>query len=154
MTRTAEQARSLAEPLEELGAEVVVMPVLETVDPEDWTPVDDAIRNLAEYDWLVLTSTNAVGRFLSRFRIAGGSREALLGIKIAAVGSATAAWLRHHGLPPTLVPADFRAEGLIAEFRAMGPDACRRVLLPRALEAREVFPEALREMGIASPATV
>ena len=75
------------------------------------------------------------------------SREALLGIRIAAVGSATARWLRHHGLPPTLVPKDFRAEGLVDEFRAMGPDACRRVLLPRAFEAREILPEALREMG-------
>lgn len=123
------------------------MPVLETVDPEDWGPVDDAIRALDTYDWLVFTSTNAVDRFLRRFRPAGGSREALLGVRIAAVGSATASKLSHHGLPPELVPDDFRAEGLIAEFRAMGPDACRRVLMPRAEEAREVFAEALAEMG-------
>ncbi len=147
MTRTREQAPSLTAPLEALGAEVLVMPVLETVDPEDWTPVDEAIRALDTYDWLVFTSTNAVDRFLRRFRPAGGSREALLGIRIAAVGSATANHLAHHGLPPTLVPADFRAEGLVAEFQAMGPDACRRVLLPRALEAREVLAEALSEMG-------
>jgi len=147
VTRTREQATSLAQPLEALGAEVLVMPVLETVDPDDWGPVDDAIRELDTYDWLVFTSTNAVDRFLRRFRPAGGSREALLGIRIAAVGSATANKLSHHGLPPTLVPDDFRAEGLIAEFQAMGPDACRRVLLPRAQEAREVFAEALAEMG-------
>ena len=147
VTRTAEQAHALVDPLTALGAEVLVMPVLETVDPEDWTPVDDAIRSLDTYDWLVFTSTNAVDRFLRRFRPAGGSREALLGIKIAAVGSATANHLAHHGLPPTLVPDDFRAEGLVAEFQVMGPDACRRVLLPRALEAREVFAEALAEMG-------
>jgi len=147
VTRTAEQALSLAQPLEALGAEVLVMPALETVDPDDWGPVDDAIRALDTYDWLVFTSTNAVDRFLRRFRPAGGSREALLGIRIAAVGSATASKLSHHGLPPTLVPEDFRAEGLIAEFKAMGPDACRRVLLPRAEEAREVLAEALAEMG-------
>ncbi len=147
VTRTAEQAASLVQPLEGLGAEVLVMPVLETVDPDDWGPVDEAIRALDSYDWLVFTSTNAVDRFLRRFRPAGGSREALLGIRIAAVGSATASKLSHHGLPPELVPDDFRAEGLIAEFQAMGPDACRRVLLPRALEAREVFAEALAEMG-------
>ena len=147
VTRTAEQAHALVDPLTALGAEVLVMPVLETVDPEDWELVDNAIRALDTYDWLVFTSTNAVDRFLRRFRPAGGAREALLGIKIAAVGSATAARLAHHGLPPVLVPADFRAEGLIAEFAAMGPDACRRVLLPRAEEAREVLAEALAEMG-------
>lgn len=147
MTRTREQATSLVQPLEALGAEVLVMPALETVDPEDWGPVDDAIRALDTYDWLVFTSTNAVDRFLRRFRPAGGSSEALLGIRIAAVGSATASKLSHHGLPPALVPDDFRAEGLIAEFQAIGPDACRRVLLPRAEEAREVLAEALAEMG-------
>jgi len=147
VTRTAEQAHALVDPLIALGAEVLAMPVLETVDPEDWGPVDDAIRALGTYDWLVFTSTNAVDRFLRRFRPAGGSKEALLGIRIAAVGSATASRLAHHGLPPALVPEDFRAEGLIAEFRAMGPDECRRVLLPRALEAREVLAEALAEMG-------
>jgi len=147
VTRTAEQAHALVDPLTALGAEVLVMPVLETVDPDDWGPVDDAIRALDTYDWLVFTSTNSVDRFLRRFRPAGGSRDALLGIRIAAVGSATANRLAHHGLPPVLVPDDFRAEGLIAEFRAMGPDECRRVLLPRALEAREVFADALTEMG-------
>lgn len=147
VTRTREQAHALVEPLEALGAEVLLMPALETVDPEDWGPADAAIANLASYDWVVFTSTNGIDRFLRRFKAVGGSRAAILGIKYAAVGSATAEKLRRHGLPPALVPDDFRAEGLIAAFRALGVERCRRVLIPRALEAREVFPEALREMG-------
>ncbi len=147
VTRTLAQAHTLVEPLEALGAEVLAFPVLETVDPDDWGPLDAAIANLASYDWVVLTSTNGVDRFLKRFRAVKGSRDAILDTKFAAVGSATAAKLAKHGLPPALVPADFRAEGLVEAFREMGAEAGCRVLIPRAEEAREVLPDELRAMG-------
>ena len=148
VTRTRAQAASLADPLEALGAEVLAFPVLDTVDPEDWGPADAAIADLASYDWIVLTSTNGVERFLRRLKAVGGSREALLGSKFAAVGSATAEKLRRHGLPPHLVPQDFRAEGLVSALHELGAGPGWRVLVPRALEAREVLPEALRDLGV------
>jgi len=149
VTRTLAQAHTLAEPLASLGAEVLAFPVLETVDPEDWGALDSAIANLASYDWVVLTSTNGVERFLRRFRAVGGSSDAIVGAKFAAVGSATAAKLARHGLPPALVPTDFRAEGLVEAFRDMGAGPGWRVLIPRAEDAREVLPEELRAMGCA-----
>jgi uroporphyrinogen III methyltransferase/synthase len=147
VTRTLAQAHTLAEPLEALGAEVLAFPVLETVDPEDFAPLDAAIANLATYDWVILTSTNGVDRFLKRFRAVKGSRDAILGAKFAAVGSATAEKLAKHGLPPALVPADFRAEGLVDAFREMGAAPGCRVLIPRAEDAREILPDELRAMG-------
>jgi uroporphyrinogen III methyltransferase/synthase len=147
VTRTLAQAHTLVEPLQALGAEVLAFPVLETVDPEDFAPLDAAIADLSSYDWVVLTSTNGVDRFLKRFRAVKGSRDAILGAKFAAVGSATAEKLARHGLPPALVPDDFRAEGLVAAFREMGAGGGCRVLIPRAEEAREVLPDELREMG-------
>ena len=147
VTRTADQAAALVEPREALGSTVLVMPVLEIADPEDWGPADGAIAALATYDWIVLTSVNGVSRFLRRFKAVGGSRQALLGARFAAVGSATAESMRTHGIPPRLVPTDFRAEGLVEAFRQMNPGAGMRVLVPRAQRAREVFPDALRELG-------
>lgn len=147
VTRTREQAHSLVEPLEALGAEVLAMPVLETVDPEDWGPVDEAIAAIGTYDWIIFTSTNGVDRFLRRFRDQHGSYDDLASTCLAAVGSATAHRMRAEGYPPTIVPEDFRAEGLVAAFQEMDDVNCRRVLIPRAEEAREVLPEALREMG-------
>ncbi len=147
VTRTLAQAHTLVEPLEALGAEVLAFPVLETVDPEDWAPLDAAIANLATYDWVVLTSTNGVDRFLKRFRAVTGPRDAILGTRFAAVGSATAKKLAKHGLPPALVPEDFRAEGLVEAFREMGAGPGCRVLIPRAEEAREILPDELRAMG-------
>ena len=147
VTRTREQAHSLVEPLEALGAKVLTMPVLRTVDPEDWDPVDAAIATIGAYDWIIFTSTNAVDRFLHRFRELHGDYDALASTCMAAVGSATAHRMRSEGFPPEIVPEDFRAEGLIAEFAELDSEKCRHVLIPRAEEAREVLPEALRAMG-------
>jgi len=155
VTRTREQAAELAEPLEALGAEVLAFPVIEVVDPEDWAPVDAAIEHLADYDWIVLTSANAVERFFERIREIGGDRHALAAARFAVVGSATAARLRSHGFEPALIPADFRAEGLIEEFERLaldegiGAGEGWRVLVPRALEAREILLDALRDLGCA-----
>lgn len=147
VTRTRAQAHSLVEPLEALGAEVLAMPVLETIDPDDWGPVDAAIAAVGDYDWIVFTSTNGVDRFLHRFREVHGSYDDLASTCMAAVGSATAHRLRAEGFPPAIVPDDFRAEGLIAAFEELGAEKCGRVLIPRAEEAREVLPDALVAMG-------
>lgn len=147
VTRAADQAGGLVAPLVALGAEVVVLPVIEVADPLDTDGLDDAIAHLERYDWIVLTSVNGVDRFVARLVERGRGVEALRIPSVAVVGSATAARLREIGVEPALVPADFRAEGLVRAFEEI---ACRpglRVLVPRAAEAREVLPDALREMG-------
>ncbi len=155
VTRTREQAAALARPLEALGAEVIALPVIEIVDPADWAPVDIAIAHLTDYDWVVFTSTNGVERLVARVREHGlepAERFASAGVRIAAVGTATAERLASAGVRADAVPAsrDFRAEGLIEAFRVLGAgdEGHRwRVLLPRALEAREILPDTLRELG-------
>ncbi len=147
VTRAPHQARALADPLRALGADVIVAPVIDTVAPEDWSPVDQAISRLAGYDWIVLTSTNAVDRFLDRMALLGAALPEVDGPRIAVVGAATAARLEERGITPDLVPDDYRAEGLIERFRSMGVSPGMRFLLPRAERAREILPEALRADG-------
>lgn len=147
VTRTREQSAALVEPLEASGAEVLCFPVIEVADPEDLTPLDAAVASLAEYGWLVITSTNGVDRFLDRVAAATGATGLPDGVRVAAVGSATAARLRERGVEPDFVPADFRAEGLLEGFAELGVGAGDRILIARALEAREILPERLREMG-------
>lgn len=148
VTRARHQAAGLAEPLLALGAEVLVAPVIETIDPEDWAPVDQAIAQLGSYDWLVLTSANAVDRFLDRMAARGVPVTELASVRIAAVGSATAERLGAHGLSADLVPDDFRAEGLVEAFEQAGAGEGWHVLLPRAAAAREILPDSLRELGV------
>jgi uroporphyrinogen III methyltransferase/synthase len=147
VTRARHQAAALAEPLAALGAEVLIAPVIATADPDDWGPVDAAIANLASYDWIVLTSTNAVERFASRMGERGVPVTELASARVAVVGSATAQRLLDYGISAALVPDDFRAEGLVEAFVALGAGPGWRVLLPRAASARELLPDALREAG-------
>lgn len=146
VTRAASQSDALAGPLRELGATVISFPVIETVDPEDWAPVDSAIGALDSYDWVVLTSTNAVERFLGRLAFLGRKTSDLSACKVAVVGVATARALDAAGVRVDLIPAEYRAEGLVEAFARMGVSGLR-VLVPRALKGRDILPDALRSAG-------
>ncbi|HME58199.1 MAG TPA: uroporphyrinogen-III synthase, partial [Terracidiphilus sp.] len=58
VTRAAHQAGKLSEGLRALGAEPVEVPVLEIRPPASFRPLDEALRQLDRYDWLILTSAN------------------------------------------------------------------------------------------------
>ena len=139
ITRAASQSAELRNHLEDRGARVIECPTIHIVPPKSWKPVDEAIRRLHTYNWLLFTSANAVEQFMDRM---GERRPA---IPIAVVGSATAAKLEAWGLKPALIPTEFRAEGLLAAF----PDNLVgvRILFPRAEVARELLPDELRRRG-------
>jgi uroporphyrinogen III methyltransferase / synthase len=147
VTRTAEQSAGLTRVLEALGAHVIAWPVIAIADPPDLEPARSAIARLAEFDWVILTSANAVERFFTYVAQSSHPEGALTNLKLAAVGSATAQAMQLYGIKPHLVPDDFRAEGLLEELARRGVGAGSRILLPRALEAREILPDTLRERG-------
>ena len=139
ITRAASQSAELRNRLEELGARVIECPTIQIVPPKTWKPVDDAIRRLETYHWLLFTSTNAVEQFMDRM---GDRRPS---IPIAAVGPTTAAKLGAWGLKVSLAPKEFRAEGLLQAFpeNLVGT----RILFPRAEVARELLPDEFRRRG-------
>jgi len=141
ITRAASQSQSLHDALEKAGARVLECPAFEIVPVEDWTGVDQAISTLNNYNLLIFTSGNAVDLFMGRVSEAGISCQ----IPIAVIGSATAEKLARWNLKATLVPATFRAEGLLNLL----PEnmSGKRVLLPRAETAREILPEEIRRRG-------
>jgi uroporphyrinogen III methyltransferase/synthase len=147
VTRAVEQSSALTDPLAALGAEVLVMPVIAIAPPGSWEAADRAIECLDTYDWVVFTSTNGVDALGERMRLHGLRIADLAGRHVAAVGSATSAHLRELGVEPAIVPESFRAEGLVDALRSIGPEQGARVLIARALEAREVLPDGLRAIG-------
>ncbi|MBN2822714.1 MAG: uroporphyrinogen-III C-methyltransferase [Coriobacteriia bacterium] len=147
VTRSRAQASGLSRDLRDLGAEVLEFPTIEVVDPESFEPVDKAIRNLDVYDWLVLTSVNGVERFFDRLEYADKDARALQGLRVAAIGPATAAACMGRGIRPDFVPDEYRAEGVLDGLCERGVGENTRVLLARALEAREILPEKLTERG-------
>jgi uroporphyrinogen-III synthase len=140
VTRARHQAGRLAEALREVGAEVVEIPAIAIVPPDSYEDLDRALSHLAQYQWLIVTSANAVAAL--RALAAPGAFSHL---KIAAVGSATAAALRDFGVEVAVTPAEYVAESLV---EALGSRVDgQRVLLARAAVARDVIPDALRTRG-------
>ena len=140
------------EPLEEMGAEIFEFPTIKTVAPKSYRALDQAIARIETYDWLVFTSANGVRYFMGRFLSKGRDVRDLKGIRLCAVGSKTAEALAVYGMKVELVPDEFNAEGLSKAFlRLSGPSTGSlkgvRFLLPRAEEARELFPAQIRSLG-------
>ena len=147
VTRARMQAGELSAELERLGAEVYEFPTIEISPPQNFGPLDDAIRKLDSFDWMVYTSVNGVEAFVERLRYHGLDLRAVpRGARIAAIGPATAKKLDEVGLRVDVVPGAYRAEALIEALDA-GSLAGKRVLIPRARVAREILPEKLREAG-------
>lgn len=146
ITRARSQAGAFAQALENVGAEVVEFPTIEILPPASYDPLDRAIRRLAGYDWVIFTSVNGVGRFFARCKELGCNGRDLRGIRIAAIGPETAKSLESMGLRPDLVPREFRAEAILQE---LDPEQMRgkRVLIPRAAQARDLLPKTLQEWG-------
>jgi uroporphyrinogen-III synthase len=146
ITRPRGQAGGLAEKLAGLGAEPILFPTVEIGQIEDPAPLDDAIRRLAEFDWIVFTSANGVAAFWKRLDLSGLEDLSGLPVRYAAIGPATAQALARRGVQPHLIPEEYIAERLLD---ALGDVAGRRILLPRADIAREVLAVELEKRGAA-----
>ncbi|MBI4524987.1 MAG: uroporphyrinogen-III synthase [Deltaproteobacteria bacterium] len=148
ITRPRSQALAFTREIEKLGGQVVEFSTIAIVPPESYEPLDRAIQDIESYHWLIFTSANGVKFFFERFKALNRDISALKRIRIAAIGPQTARELEAMSLRADLVPEEYRAEGILQGLR---PEEIRgrRVLLPRAAEAREVLPETLREWGAA-----
>jgi len=146
VTRPAHQAGPLADLLAEGGARVLTFPTVEIQPPPSWEALDTALGELASFDWVVFTSANGVRFFFHRLYEGGGDVRDLKGLKIAAIGPATARSLEERGLRVDLVPKEYVSEGVVAAFGRLDM-AGKKVLLPRAAEARDVIPLGLENLG-------
>lgn len=146
VTRAREQASALTCQLEDLGAQCIEAPAIKLVPPESYAEVDEAIEQLSSYNWLIFTSVNGVEHFFTRLYDRKKDSRALGNARIAAIGAQTAARLKDYGILADIVPLEFRAEGIVAAM-AGRIEQGMSVLIPRALVARDLLPEKLRDMG-------
>ena len=144
VTRARAQAEALCERLAALGATPICAAAIRIEPVDDLGPLDEAIARISSFDWVVLMSTNAVEILCDRWARAGRTPSDLHGVKIAAVGPATARSLVAWGVEPDFVPEEFVGDAL-AEGLAIGPGT--RVLLPGAEIARRETAEILERRG-------
>ena len=146
VTRASAQASGLRDALAALGAEVLEMPALR-VEPLDQAPLQAAMRRVADYQWLVVTSQNAVGFVWSALRAAGLDARALAGLRVACVGKSTSEALLDRGLAADVVPPRYVAESVLEALGARDDVRGTRVLYVAAEGARDVLPVGLRRLG-------
>lgn len=164
--RARHQAGSLSSELRTLGAEVLEIPFIEIHKPRSFKPLDTALKNLAGYEWLILTSVNGVEAMWDRFerhlpeglhhggksgpsgpRTAANTSRASAPVapRIAAIGPATKKAIEQRGLRVDVVPKEYVAESVVRSLKAKVRG--KRVLLVRAKVARDVIPRELRKAG-------
>ena len=144
ITRPAAQSDAVMARLRALGAIPISTPTIAIVPAEDFTRLDAALGQLSSYDWLLFTSVNGVQVVLERLDALGVDRSALGGIKIGAIGPATARALQAGGGSAAFVPTTYMAESILAEI---GSVQGQRLLLPRAELARPTLAAGLRQAG-------
>jgi len=144
ITRPAGEANVLSTKLNSFGATTIEVPTIEIADPIDSTPLDESIRNLTKYDWLIFTSVQGVRFFLNRMAKLKISPEILNSLKIAAIGSATADALELAGKRADFIPEVYLSERIASD---LGDVRGRLILLPRANIASKKLPLMLRQRG-------
>lgn len=146
ITRPRAQAAAFMQMLQQQGAETICIPTIEIAPPDDLQPLDLAIRDMASFDSLILTSVNGVDAFFSRLAVNQLDIRCLAGVQLIAVGPKTAEAIEQRGLRPDLVPVRYQAEGLVEELLVEGVEG-KRFLYPRAKVVRPVLIEALQHAG-------
>ena len=145
VTRSQEQAPELVRKLSELGADVLELPVLKVVDPENKQEFAECVANAHTYDWLVFSSTNGVRRFFDAFFAIYKDARSIGGVRIAAVGPGTQKAVEAYRFAVDLVPERHIAEGLLESFQNDFDVDSQTVLWVRPENARPVITEGLTE---------
>ena len=146
ITRAAAQSDALARELTTRGAIPVVLPLVSFAEPEDFAPLDAALADIQQFDWMVLTSAQAFravvkrGEELKLNLIRTGSK-----LQIACVGPVTAEAARQAKFRVEYVAETHTGAALAAELGQRLQGA--KVFLPRSDRANSDLPPALKQHG-------
>jgi uroporphyrinogen-III synthase len=143
--RARHQASALSAELCRLGADVIEIPFIEIRKPGSFKALDAALKSLASYEWLILTSVNGVEAMWHRMKKLRLANSALHHLRIAAIGPATKQAIEQSGGKVDVVPKEYVAESVVRSLKRKVKG--KRVLLVRAKVARDVIPQELRRAG-------
>lgn len=149
ITRPAAQSAELIALLRQRGAEVLLAPVISPQPVSPNSALRQALDSWESYDWVLLTSANAVRMLGEEFPSLFSTRR---GPSLAVVGQATRRTLTELGGEADLVPpaehGTQTGQGLAAALLAREPDLTgKRILFPKAAGAAPELPALLREAG-------
>ena len=143
VTRTRKQAGVLSSSLRAFGADVWEIPTIRIEEPADRLEFGHLVQDCHGYDWLVFTSPNGVDAFFRMFFKLYDDTRDIGGVRIAAVGPATAARIRDFHLKVDLQPAEYVAEAIVKQFQAECSVENLRILIVRPERARDILAREL-----------
>jgi uroporphyrinogen III methyltransferase/synthase len=147
VTRTRQQAGGLSTALRQLGADVFELPTIRIEPPANLREFAELVRDAHTYEWLLFTSPNGVTAFFDIFFKLYPDVRSIGGVKIAAIGPATAAKIAEHHLAVDLQPEEYVAEAVVKAFEKQGSLDNVTILLARAEQARDLLPRELTRLG-------
>jgi uroporphyrinogen-III synthase len=145
VSRARDQAGALSAGLTALGADVCEIPFIEIRPPRSFKSLDESLKLVAEYEWLILTSANGVRAMFDRMEHLNIPKRLLARLNIVAIGPATRKAIESEGLRVAVTPREYVAESVVEALSEKVHG--KRVLLCRAKIARDVIPRELRRMG-------
>jgi uroporphyrinogen III methyltransferase/synthase len=146
VTRAAEQAGEFSALLQSYGANVYECPTIKLVPSDSIAEIENALKNISLYNWLIFTSVNAVNFFFKALSELGFDSRIPESTKVCVVGPKSAEALKAYGRNPDLMPEDYKAEGVVKAFSSMDI-AGQHILFPRADKARDIIIKGLEELG-------
>ena len=147
ITRAQEQTSEAHEIFKKNGAEVFDLPSLVIGPPDDWKPLDDALKKIYTFDWIIFSSSNGVRNVEERIKLIDLSLSKISQtVKIAAVGKKTASLLSDIGAKITFVPPRFVADSLVKNFPGNQKDL--KLFIPRVQTGgRSILAESFKLKG-------
>ena len=154
VTRSRAQASKLVELLEENGAETIEIPTIAIKNPEDYDPLDKAVREIGTFSWIIFTSANGVTAFFTRYFLLKKDIRDLYGVKLAAIGPATKNEIESFHLCVDFQPTEYVAECFTKEFLQQHDVREKNVLLVCSDKARDYIETELTRHGAQFTAVV
>ncbi|MHC4556920.1 MAG: uroporphyrinogen-III C-methyltransferase [Planctomycetota bacterium] len=125
---------------------IIHRPIVKCVGLEDYSYLDEILKRLENFDWLIFTSANGARYFFERLQLNGFDARTLFSVKVAAIGKTTARQLAGFGILTDLVPDTESSAGLLEKFKMLNMRN-KKVLLPQAIVASRELPEGLNMLG-------
>jgi uroporphyrinogen-III synthase len=146
VTRALEQSQSLVEALRESGAEPVLLPLVAFGPSDNPAELDACLKNGAQFDWVFFTSQNALRAVQQRCTaLELPLQQVFAGVKIAAVGPATAEVVHAAGLSVNYVSRIHNGVAMAEELASQLQGKC--VFLPRSDRANPELIAVLKRHG-------
>ena len=143
VTRPKQLISAMAGKLRSLGAEVLELPAIRTEAIEPNEALENCLKRLGSYDWVVFTSPTGVQVFFQEMRQFGMDVRALGHAKLAVIGSGTKKALEQRGLFADLMPEIYSGQ-MLGKALASQLKSGQRILIPRARIGNQELVECLR----------